>query len=170
MNCKQASALLYRMADERLLDDDAAEVQRHVQSCGECARRFERIVALDEAIADAADEQPPARLRQTLVTDYRRRLAARSSQTRAWSGWVSLRRAASIGLVALVSSALTWLSVRDGASRGRDGERITQTPPAAARPAQAPLEGVFPLILSDSYTVEHADGRREHGARIQIVN
>jgi anti-sigma factor RsiW len=157
MRCEDAQRLLYRLVDDRLLDDDADRVRKHVQSCRPCADAMRRITALDVWMTDATDESPPATLRPRLIVAYRRRHIERRPAYRfAW-----MRQAASIALIMFLSGAFTWLAMHERSAP------INRVPSA---PSRLVAHGhFFPLVLTDSYTVMHADGRRERGARIHIV-
>ncbi|MCP4246480.1 MAG: zf-HC2 domain-containing protein [bacterium] len=154
--------MLYRLLEDRLPADDAGSIREHLERCPSCANRARRIAALDESVMDAEQERPSPRLRPRLVAAYRAHLAARATPRRAW--WIRvgrLRRAAAIALVAFASSGLTWSLVR---------EKSGHSPPQPEDPpAHRSLDRVFPLLLDDPYTVTHADGRREIGSRIRII-
>lgn len=162
MQCQEVRFLLYRLVDGRLLDRDADAVREHFKSCRACRKRYRQIVRLDEYMMSAEAEQLPARLRERLLTTYRRRIANKMEpKHRGWMRLVSLRRAAAIALVAVLSGGTTWTVVRHGG--GVPGTPLTETQ------ARMDLDHVFPLVLSDSFTMVHPDGRRESGTRIRIV-
>lgn len=162
MTCEQVGPLLYRFADDRLLPDDAEVVSEHVAECSACAQRYRKIGELDEWVVDVEDEQPPGRLRDTLLALYRERMSRKHpEQGLLLSRMRSLRRVAAVIVVALVSSTMTWVAVRPG-----DAQR-----PVSGKSAPQPVElgDVFPIVIAAPYFVLHEDGHTESGARIQII-
>ncbi len=162
MKCENVHPLLYRLLEDRLLAEDAETVREHVDQCSSCRGRFERIAVLDESSLDAAGERPSAQLRPALLAAYRRHMAVEAASRSRWWGRIGgMRRAAAIGLVAFVSAGGTWLTLREGKQTPVQLPVVTATQPN--------LDGLFPMLLSDSFTIVHEDGRVQRGSRTQIV-
>lgn len=162
MKCENVHPLLYRLLEDRLLADDAETVREHVDQCSTCRARFERIAVLDESALEAEDERPSPRLRPALLAAYRRQMAVEAASPTLWWGRMAgMRRAAAIALVAFISSGGTWLTLREDKQLPVHSPVVTTTRPN--------LDGLFPLLISDSFTIVHEDGRVQRGSRTQIV-
>ena len=162
MKCENAHPLLYRLLEDRLLDEDAETVREHVDECPSCRARFERITALDESVLEAEDERPSAHLRPALLSSYRRQMATQTApEFRWWARIATMRRAAAIALVAFLSSGGTWLTLREPGTQSTLSPKVTET--------GVSLDHVFPLLINEPYTIMYEDGRTQRGARIQIV-
>lgn len=161
MRCESAHGLLYRLADERLLKNDADEVLAHLDECDGCLSRYRGILDLDGWMAQAADERPTPELRGKLLAAYRRHVAALVRAEARHRRWLApFRRVAVVGFFVLLSSGITWLTLRTQTSR-------TAPPPVATTPVR--LQKYLPLMVGNSYSTVHPDGRREIGTRVRIV-
>lgn len=163
MDCGQVGPLLYRLVEDRLLPDDADAVGKHLADCGACSSRAKQIAQIDEAAMTVEDEVPGPQLRRKLLDDYRgfvtRKPSARPSHRLRLTGF---RRAAAIGLIVLGSSTTTWITVRS--------PKLALTEEAPSEPPRVSLDHVFPLLISNPYTVVYKDGRHRSGSRIHIVH
>lgn len=162
MQCETARPLLYRWIEERLLTDDARQVGLHVESCPACAGRLARIRDLDDAFMDIEEEKPSDRLRARILEAYRIKAAPpHTLRSTLFPLSHGLRLAAVVGLVALGSSAATFLAVKS-----REPAKAASMYPMRAR---VPMESILPLVMSDSYTVHDASGHIKHGSNIHFV-
>ncbi len=162
MNCNDVYPLMYRFLEDRLLDDDAGAVRKHLDACSACCERCERIVVLDESVLEAEDDRPSPRLRSLLLSDYRRYMVADvASRSPWWDRMRTVRRVAVIALVAFVSSGGTWYALRDADVRSVHLPETSQV--------GISLDHLFPLLIRDSYSIVQEDGRTQHGSRIQCV-
>lgn len=162
MECMHVRPLLYRFVEDQLLRDDADAVLEHLSGCEACSARTGKIVAIDEAVLSAEEELPPPRLRQKLLADYRRLIARKTSNHPSWPvRFTRMRRVAAVALLVFGSSTTTWFALRSH-------YRIVPTEVPSQR-AQVSLDHLFPLVISQPYTIVHQDGQRESGTRIHII-
>lgn len=162
MECTHVRPLLYRFVENQLLPDDAVVVRKHLSGCEACLVRARQIVAIDEAVLRAEEERPSPRLRQKLLADYRRLITRKTSKHPSWPVRFSgLRRVAAVALIVFGSSTTTWFAVH---SHYRT--MSTEVPSERARVA---LDHVFPVVISQPFTIEHPNGQRESGTRTHII-
>lgn len=162
MECTYVRPLLYRFVEDQLLPDDTAAIQTHLSGCEACSARTGKIIAIDEAVLSAEDELPSPHLRQKLLVDYQRLITRKTSNQPSWPVRFSwMRRVAAVVLIVFGSSTATWFAVRSDF-------RTTSTE-ILSDGARVSLDHLFPLVLSNPYTVMHLNGQRESGTRIHFI-
>lgn len=162
MECTHVRPLLYRFVENQLLPDDAAVVQKHLSGCEACSVRTGQIVAIDEAVLSAEEERPSPRLRQKLLADYRRLMTRKiSSHPSWWLRFAGMRRVAAVALIVFGSSTTTWFAVHS--------HYRTMSTEVPSERARVSLDHVFPLVITNPYSIVHQNGQRESGTRIHII-
>ena len=118
MTCASCLEMLSSYIDGELAADESAQVKEHLESCADCAREHRKLLETSSLVRGRlmryeAPEVLKARIRAGLVGSPRevepRTASLPSKQRRDW-----VRGFAAAAVVAIVSSALTVVAVRQG--------------------------------------------------------
>jgi anti-sigma factor RsiW len=119
MTCENCLEMLNSYIDGELSADEAAQVREHLQSCADCAREHRKLLETSSLLRGRlmryeAPDVLKARIRSGLVGSPREvEPRARNLPSERRRDWV--RGFAAAAVVAIVSSALTVVAVRQGA-------------------------------------------------------
>jgi anti-sigma factor RsiW len=78
MDCRSALELIDLELDGELAREDAAALAAHVNSCAECRRERELLLALDRALVETRLERAPAGLEEAVRSEIVRRAEVRA--------------------------------------------------------------------------------------------
>jgi hypothetical protein len=105
MTCREVKELIYLYMDSELDARGTLEVQRHVDTCGVCARGLENMIEQDRALRDAARSEvvDSAKLRHLIMEEVKKRPRMAFSTVPRLAGW---KRAAAIAAMVVGAIAI----------------------------------------------------------------
>ncbi len=132
-SCQDYRELISRLIDGELTEAERADVERHIETCPECAAVCEAFRSLSGLLAGDLAE-PPARLRENVMAELRRdRLRAIGRRRR-----VIGAAAACLAVVILASVAAPRLLRKGSTGSAAPAGGYVMTAKAADAPAAAP--------------------------------
>jgi hypothetical protein len=105
MTCREVKELIYLYMDSELDARGTLEVQRHLDTCGVCARSLTSMIEQDRVLREAAQAEAvdSSRLRQLIIEETRKRPRLTLRIVTGVSGW---KRAAAIAAAVVCVSAM----------------------------------------------------------------
>src|SRR2546426_404826 len=174
MNCNDLEAVAGDLARGHLMDAAQREnALAHAASCACCASRLADERALTDGlrfVANAANEEAPARVEAALVAAFRRQRAALPASSPARTvrqRWLYM--AASVAAVALIVTLLALVASRTWNSQQHGPQNaINPSPTVPDEPRQtSPKPQVFPSPEKGAVAVQSPEQRRKSAGRIR---
>lgn len=136
--------VLSSLLDDELGADERLQVESHIESCGECRNRLDRLRRVVQTLADLESAAPPAQLghsvrRALVATGNPQNLRARLET--AASRWIvpaaTLSTFAVVAAMAIIVYLLAWGLGEVDRARQVSGEGLSDRPPLQHGPASA---------------------------------
>ena len=145
--CEYWQGLISRMLDEDLSAEEEAALAKHLEGCEECRALHGAFAAVSGALAGQLEE-PPKRLRETVMAQVRRDAIRKKNTRRPW------RAALAVAAAAALAIGLRWGVLPNMGAAMKASVQELAAEETAETAAEAPA--ALPEIASDAATADEA--------------